>query len=88
MDDVVSSGGTLIACARALAAAGAITIDAIVTHALFPEDAYHDMVRSGIRSVRSSHSVPHFTNAIPLDDLFVQALKSELIFTTFPETFR
>ncbi len=36
VDDIVSSGETLIACARALTAAGAGTIDAVVTHALFP----------------------------------------------------
>ena len=76
----------MIACSEALGAAGATTIDAIVTHALFPEGAYHDMVRAGIRSIRSTHSVPHFTNAIPLDDLFVQALQRELSFTTDPET--
>jgi ribose-phosphate pyrophosphokinase len=88
VDDIVSSGGTMIACASALVAAGATTIDAIVTHALFPEDAYHDMVRSGIRSIRSSHSVPHFTNAIPLDGLFEQALETEVKLATLPETSR
>ena len=36
VDDIVSSGGTLIACARALTAAGATAIDAVITHALFP----------------------------------------------------
>jgi ribose-phosphate pyrophosphokinase len=35
VDDIVSSGGTRIACAKALGAAGAKTIDAVVTHALF-----------------------------------------------------
>ena len=38
VDDIVSSGGTLIACAKALMAAGATTIDAVITHALFPPD--------------------------------------------------
>ena len=39
VDDIVSSGGTMIACAKALTAAGATAIDAVVTHALFPEAA-------------------------------------------------
>ena len=38
VDDIVSSGGTLIACAKALTAAGATAIDAVITHALFPPD--------------------------------------------------
>ena len=37
VDDIVSSGGTMIACAKALMVAGATTIDAVITHALFPE---------------------------------------------------
>lgn len=79
VDDIVSSGGTIVACAKALAAAGATTIEAIVTHALFPEQLCSEMTSSGIRSIRSTHSVPHSTNAIALDDLFASALKSELM---------
>jgi ribose-phosphate pyrophosphokinase len=78
VDDIVSSGGTIIACAKALAAAGATAIDAVVTHALFPDDVYREMLGSGIRSIRSTHSVPHLTNAIVLDGLFADALKNEL----------
>jgi ribose-phosphate pyrophosphokinase len=78
IDDIVSSGGTMIACAKALAAAGATAIDAIVTHALFPATLRHDMALAGIRSIRSTHSVPHPTNAFILDELYVAALHSEL----------
>jgi len=78
VDDIVSSGGTMIACAKALAAVGATTIDAIVTHALFPDDMCRKMLESGIRPIRSTHSVPHFTNAIALDGLLADALTSEM----------
>lgn len=78
VDDIVSSGGTIIACARALGAAGATGIDAVVTHALFPEQLCRAMTHSGIRSIRSTRSVPHPTNAIALDDLFVTALENEI----------
>ena len=78
VDDIVSSGGTLIACAKALAAAGATAIDAIVTHALFPRQLCSELARAGIRSIRSTNSVPHPTNAIALDGLFVDALQGEL----------
>ena len=74
-----SSGGTLAACARALIAAGAVTVDAVVTHALFPEALCRELVSSGLRSIRSTHSVPHSTNAIVLDRLFAEALNDELI---------
>ena len=78
VDDLVSSGGTLVACARALAAAGATTIDAIVTHALFPPATMDELARSGIRSIRSTNSVSHPTNAFALDALLAAALQNEL----------
>jgi ribose-phosphate pyrophosphokinase len=88
VDDIVSSGGTMIACAKALYSAGATTIDVVVTHALFPEELCREMALSGIRSIRSTHSVPHSTNAIPLDTLFVNALQSEIKLADTPETSR
>jgi ribose-phosphate pyrophosphokinase len=78
VDDIVSSGGTLIACAKALAAAGATAIDVIVTHALFSSELADHLARNGIRSIRSTHSVPHPTNTIVLDDIFVKALRREM----------
>ena len=78
VDDIVSSGGTLIACAKALVAAGARTIDVIVTHALFPAELHDTMVGAGVRSIRSTHTVPHPSNAIPLDATLAMALRSEV----------
>jgi ribose-phosphate pyrophosphokinase len=78
IDDIVSSGGTLIACAKALVAAGATTIDAVITHALFAPELTRDFLQAGIRSIRSSHSVPHPTNAIVLDEIFAAALRTEI----------
>ena len=78
VDDIVSSGGTIVAGAKALNAAGATAIDAVVTHALFPEAAHREILSAGIRSIRSTRSVPHFTNTIALNELFMDALKGEL----------
>ena len=79
VDDIVSSGGTMASCARAVIAAGAISVDAIVTHALFPKQLMEDFTKSGIRTIRSTTSVPHSTNAIALDRLLADALRPELI---------
>lgn len=77
LDDIVSSGGTLVACAQTLAAAGAQSIDVVVTHALFSIDQMPAFTAAGIRSLRSTTSVPHPTNAIPLDDVLAAALRRE-----------
>ncbi len=86
VDDIVSSGGTLIACAKALKAMGEVTIDAIITHALFPPEMAREFADAGIRSVRSTSSVPHPTNAIPLDDILAAALRGEISNSDMPET--
>lgn len=78
IDDIVSSGGTLIACAKALRAAGVTTIDAVITHALFAPELTGEFLRAGIRSVRSTDSVPHPTNAIALDGVLAAALRPEI----------
>jgi ribose-phosphate pyrophosphokinase len=77
VDDIVSSGGTLVECARALTAAGATAVDAIITHALFPADLIPGFAQAGIRSIRSTNSVPHQTNAIALDGVLATALQDE-----------
>jgi ribose-phosphate pyrophosphokinase len=78
VDDIVSSGGTLIACAKALSAAGATAIDAVITHALFPPAMAADFASAGIRSIRSTSSVPHPSNAVPLDEILAEALRREI----------
>ena len=78
VDDIVSSGGTLIACAKELADAGAVSVDAVVTHALFPPDLISLLVRNGIRSIQSTNSVAHPTNAIPIDEILATALRNEV----------
>lgn len=81
VDDIVSSGGTVLACTKALQAAGARTIDAVITHALFPPDMTRTFLDAGLRSIRSTNSVPHPTNAVELDDVLTDALSSEVVGT-------
>jgi ribose-phosphate pyrophosphokinase len=85
VDDIVSSGTTMIAAAKALKAMGATAVDAVVTHALFPPAMIPEFTEAGIRSIRSTDSVPHPTNAIALDESLASALRSELT-THLPET--
>lgn len=78
VDDIVSSGETLMVAAQALRAAHASAVEAVITHALFPPDMINEFHRAGIDTVRSTSSVPHPSNAIPLDDVLAAALKKEI----------
>ena len=78
IDDIVSSGGTLTACAQALMTSGASSVDVIVVHALFPPPLVTEFGGVGIRSIRSTDSVQHPTNAISLTPLLADALRQEV----------
>lgn len=86
VDDIVSSGTTLMAAAKTLLSMGATTVDSIVTHALFPPAMIAAFTDAGVRTIRSTDSVPHPTNAIALDATIAAALRSELSTTYSPET--
>jgi ribose-phosphate pyrophosphokinase len=78
IDDIVSSGGTLATCAAVLREAGCSAINAVVVHALFPPETAGMLMQAGIRSVVSTDSVPHPSNAIALDGVLAGALRREL----------
>ncbi len=86
VDDIVSSGGTLLACAKTLVQAGAKSVDAIVTHALFPPQLAAAFRDAGLGSIRSTDSVPHPSNAIELDPIFAEALRREIAGAETPGT--
>jgi len=86
VDDIVSSGTTLMVAAKTLRAMGASAVDSVVTHALFPPAMIAAFTDAGIRSIRSSDSAPHPTNAIALDDILAATLAREFNPTLPPET--
>jgi len=74
VDDIVSSGGTIAALAKALKAAGAGEIKVYAVHALFDQRAAYLMMRAGVSKIRSLSTVPHTTNAIGVVDLICSGL--------------
>lgn len=75
MDDVASTGRTLVAAARGALARGAASVDVAVTHALFVGDALAQVKAAGVRHVWSSDCVPHATNAVSIVPLVAAALR-------------
>ena len=74
-DDVASTGRTLVAAALGALAAGAASVDVIVTHGLFVGDAVEQVRAAGVRHIWSTDSVAHPSNVVPLAPLLAQALK-------------
>jgi ribose-phosphate pyrophosphokinase len=76
LDDVASTGRTLVAAARGALAAGAASVDVAVTHALFVGDALAQVQAAGVRWVWSSDCVPHPSNAVSVVPLLAAALRA------------
>lgn len=74
LDDVASTGGTLLAAARGALAQGADSVDVAVTHALFVGDALAQLHAAGVRHVWSSDCIAHATNAVAVAPLLAPAL--------------
>ena len=75
LDDVASSGHTLAAAARALLAAGAARVDAVVTHAVLAPQAGATLKAAGISEFWSTDTVPHESNALSVVPLIADALR-------------
>lgn len=75
LDDVASTGGTLVECARQALAAGARRVDAAVTHALLDGDALARLQAAGVGELISTDTVPHASNRLGVADLIGRALK-------------
>ena len=72
VDDLVMSGSTLIECAETLKAAGAASVSAYVTHAVFPGgwDRFCDANGGPIETLYVTNSNPTVTDQLPKDDRF------------------
>lgn len=75
LDDMASTGHTIAAAARLLRDAGAASIDAAVTHALFTPQAMDLMRSNGIGEVWSTDCIPHSSNAVSMAYLLADALR-------------
>lgn len=76
LDDVASSGRTLARAALLLRGAGAATVDAAVTHALFAGDALACMHEAGIRNVWTTDCIAHTSNVVDMAPALAEALQS------------
>lgn len=79
IDDVISSGHTMIEIAAQLKSCGVSSLHCIVTHALFAGDSYQRMLDAGFDGIWSTDSIPHLSNAIPLAALLAAHVGERLL---------
>lgn len=76
MDDVASTGRTLVEAAIAALAAGAASVDVAVTHGLFVGDALAELRAAGVRHIWCSDTVPHATAVVAVAPLLADAVRA------------
>lgn len=69
VDDVASTGKTLLGAAKALTKYKPASLSVLVTHALFVDDAIPQLRKAGVTNIWSCDSIPHPTNAVWLADI-------------------
>jgi ribose-phosphate pyrophosphokinase len=78
IDDVASTGQTVAQAARLLLAAGALSVDVAVTHALFAGDALPVLRSAGVGEIWSTDCIAHESNAISMAAPIAAALAEVL----------
>jgi ribose-phosphate pyrophosphokinase len=78
VDDICSSGATLLAAIDALRARGASSVEILVAHALFSSAVEADLRAAGARRIVSTDSCDHPTNDLQLAGLLAGALQEEI----------
>ncbi len=74
LDDVASTGHSVACAAKLLLAAGAVSVDVAVTHALLSRDALQMMQDAGIGEVWSTDCIAHTSNVVNMASALAAAL--------------
>lgn len=78
VDDVASTGKTLLAVAEQLQTHQPASVSVLVDHALFVNDSIEQLRQAGVDNIWSCDSIPHSTNRISLAQMLSQSLKEIL----------
>ncbi len=74
IDDIISTGGTVVQAAKAVLAKGAKEVHAICIHGLFVENALAKLKKAKVKTVVTTNCIEHPTNRIDVTPLLVKEL--------------
>jgi ribose-phosphate pyrophosphokinase len=78
IDDIVSTGRSMIEAVRGLESAGFSAPWCVAVHGVFAGDAYRDLIEAGVAGISTCNTISHPSNGIDVTGLFVDPLR-ELI---------
>ena len=71
IDDIISTGKTMIETIKKLSEIGAKPPVCIAVHAVFAEGAFEELEASGAKTIITCNTVTHISNGIDLSDLLL-----------------
>ncbi|HLC79576.1 MAG TPA: ribose-phosphate diphosphokinase [archaeon] len=74
VDDIISSGHTMIEAVREIKKRKPKSVHCICVHGIFAEGAFEKLKKSGAKSIISTNSIEHKSNAIDLSGLIAKEL--------------
>ena len=78
IDDIVSTGRTMIEATKQLRAAGSAAPMCVAIHAVFADALNADLVAAGARGIVTCNTIPHATNQICIDDTLAAAIRAQI----------
>lgn len=75
VDDIISTGHTMIETIKGIKKAKAKRIYCIGVHGLFVEKAYEKMIKAGANKIYTTNAIPHKNSKIDVAPLIVRAIK-------------
>jgi ribose-phosphate pyrophosphokinase len=74
IDDIISTGHTIIEAAKKIKKLGAKTITSICVHGLFVENAVRKLKKARINNIFSTNCIEHKTNSIDVSPIIIKEL--------------
>ncbi len=74
VDDIISSGATMMVAAKTLKEKGMAAPICLAVHGIFAQDSYQKLKNSPIEKIITCNSIEHATNKIDLAELILKAL--------------
>jgi len=78
VDDIVSTGRTMVEATRSLRAAGSAPPMCIAIHAVFADAVHDELVTAGARGIITCNTIAHATNRICVADPIADAVRERL----------
>jgi len=78
VDDIVSTGGTLVRITSELKSLGAKNIIGLITHGLFVQGAYEKVISSGMKAIITTNSVPNKYSLVSVAPLIARSIAKQL----------